>query len=54
MKRHGRSYLPVNGAHMGNNLNDVMEPWSYRKDGKNTPVSVLDEEVMGFEYEALP
>jgi tyrosinase len=54
MKRHGRSYLPVTGAPMGNNLNDVMEPWSYRKDGKNTPASVLDEEVMGFEYEALP
>ena len=54
MMRHGRSYLPVTGAPKGNNLNDVMEPWSYRKDGKNTPASVLDEDAMGFEYEALP
>lgn len=54
MKRHGRTFAPVTGAHPGNNLNDVMEPWSFRKDGKNTPASVLDESVMGFEYDALP
>lgn len=54
MKRHGRTFAPVTGAPMGNNLNDVMEPWSYRRDGKNTPASVLDEEALGFEYEALP
>ena len=54
MKRYGRVYVPVSGASMGNNLNDVMEPWSLRKDKRNTPKSVLDESAMGFEYDALP
>lgn len=54
MKRHGRSYLPINGGPMGHNLNDVMEPFSFRTDGKNTPASVLNESSLNFEYDALP
>lgn len=54
MKRHGRSYLPITGGPMGHNLNDVMEPFSFRTDGKNTPASVLNESSLNFEYDALP
>ncbi len=54
MKRYGRVYAPVSGAPMGHNRNDVMEPWSMRTDGKNTPAAVLEESTMGFVYEALP
>lgn len=54
MKRHGRTFAPVTDAQHGHNLNDVMEPWSFRLDGKNTPATVLDETALGFEYESLP
>lgn len=54
MKRHGRTYVPVSGGPMGANINDVMAPFSFKTDGKNTPGSVTDESVLGYQYEAIP
>ena len=54
MSRHSRTYLPVSGGPMGSNLNDVMEPFSFRTDGFNTPNSVLDESKLGYRYDKLP
>jgi tyrosinase len=53
MARHEHSYLPVAGGPMGSNLYDVMEPFSFRADGFNTPYSVLIETKMGYRYESL-
>jgi len=54
MNRHGRVYLPENNGPMGSNLNDVMEPFSIRTDGKNTPKSMLNETDLGYKYDVLP
>lgn len=54
MKRHGKTYLPTSGGPHGTNLNDVMEPFSVRTDGRNTPASVLTEEVLGYKYDVVP
>jgi tyrosinase len=54
MNRHGRSYVPVSGGPMGANLYDVMDPFSFRTDGFNTPHSVIYESVMGYRYDQLP
>lgn len=53
MKRHGQKYLPISGGPMGANLNDVMEPFSVRKDAFNKPSAVLSEEKMGYRYDVL-
>lgn len=50
MKRHGKVYLPVSGAHHGHNLNDAM--WPYMTIGLQvTPASVLDNEKLGYRYQ---
>lgn len=54
MKRHGRQYAPASGGPMGSNLNDVMEPFSFRTDGFNTPASLLDESKLGIQYDVIP
>ena len=54
MKRHGAVYSPVSGGPMHSNLNDVMPPFSFRTDGKNTPSSMLNEAMLGYVYEQLP
>ncbi|MEI8052656.1 MAG: tyrosinase family protein [Bacteroidota bacterium] len=54
MNRHGRVYLPENNGPMQSNLNDVMEPFSFRTDGKNTPKSMLYETDLGYRYDVLP
>jgi len=53
MKRQGQKYLPVSGGPQGANLNDVMEPFSIRKDWFKTPASVMSEEKMGYRYDVL-
>lgn len=54
MKRHGKTYVPVSGGPHGANLNDVLEPFSLKTDGKNTPASILDESVLGYKYDVVP
>lgn len=54
MKRHGKTYVPVTGGPMGANLNDVLAPFSFKTDGKNTPASVLDESALQYQYDVLP
>ena len=54
MARHQSAYLPVSGGPIGSNLYDVMEPFSLRTDGFNTPYSVLNENKMGYKYDRLP
>jgi tyrosinase len=49
MARHGKNYLPVSGAHHGQNLNDAM--WPYSMIGLQvTPASLLDNEKLGYKY----
>jgi len=52
-KRHGNNYQPATGAPQGHNLNDVMEPFSFKKDGINKPSAVLNEAWLGYQYEFL-
>lgn len=52
--RHNRSYLPVSGGPSGSNLYDVLEPFSFRTDGMNTPHAVLYESRLGYRYSRLP
>ncbi len=54
MRRHGAVYAPVIGGPMHSNLNDVMPPFQFRTDGKNTPASMLNEYMLGYVYEQLP
>jgi len=54
MRRHGEVYAPVSGGPMHSNLNDVMPPFEFRTDGKNTPANVLNEAGMGYTYDQIP
>lgn len=54
MKRHGKTYVPTTGGPHGSNLNDVMEPFSFKTNGKNTPASVLDESALNYKYDVVP
>lgn len=50
IKRHGQVYVPVSGAHHGQNLNDNM--WPYTTIGRNvTPKSLLDNTKLGYRYQ---
>ena len=53
MQRHGQVYLPKSGGPMGTNLNDVMQPFSFRNDGINKPSAVLNAAALGFKYDVL-
>lgn len=54
MKRHGKTYVPTGAGPHGTNLNDVMEPFSIRTDGVNTPAKVLTEQQLGYKYDVVP
>lgn len=48
--RHGQIYVPVSGAHPGQNLNDPM--WPYSQIGLTvTPKSLLDHWKLGYRYQ---
>jgi tyrosinase len=52
MKRHGKNY--ASGGEMMSGLNEVLMPWHFRMDGLNTPAAVMDESVLGYQYDELP
>jgi tyrosinase len=50
LQRHGKTYVPVSGAHFGQNLNDYM--WPYQSIGLNiSPAMVMDSLKLGYKYD---